>query len=135
MSVGKTVWDIVRRNKGIVIFLSIVGLSIAVWSIYVQANDDGIVEGRVVDQNGDGIANAEVLLQKKGYDILDEPIVTTTDENGYFRYTDTPMLEFVISAEKEGYRTEGERVSFHRYFMRHNYELPSPLQLIKEEDQ
>jgi hypothetical protein len=45
------------------------------------------------------------------------------------------MLEFVISAEKEGYRTEGERASFHRYFLRHNYELPSPLQLIKEEGQ
>jgi hypothetical protein len=135
MSVGQALWDIVRRNKGIIIFLSLVGASIAAWSIYVQANDDGIIEGRVVDRNGDAIANARVLLQKKGYDILDEPIVTTTDENGYFRYQDTPMLEFVISAEKEGYRAEGERVSYHRYFMRHNYELPSPLQLIKEEAQ
>ena len=104
MSVGSTIWDIVRRNKGIIIFLLVVGVSIAVWSIYVQANDDGIITGRVVDQNGEGIASAEVLLQKKGYDILDEPIVTTTDENGYFRYMDTPMLEFVISAQKDGYR-------------------------------
>jgi hypothetical protein len=135
MSVGKSLWNIIRRNKGIIIFLSLVGASIAVWSIYVAANDDGIIEGRVVDQNGNGIAEAKVLLQKKGYDILDEPIVTTTDENGYFRYEDTPMLEFVISAEKEGYRAEGERVSYHRYFMYHNYELPSPIQLVKEQAQ
>lgn len=135
MSIGRTLWDIVRRNRGIIIFFAIIGLSIAIWSIYVRANDDGIIEGRVVDQNGTGIAMAKVLVQKKGYDILDEPVVTMTDESGYFRYEDTPMLEFVISAEKEGYRAEGERVSYHRYFMRHNYELPSPLQLIKEHTQ
>ena len=135
MSVAQSLWNIITRNKGIIIFLSLVGLSIAVWSIYVQANDDGIIEGRVVDQNGNGIANAEVHLQKKGYDILDEPVVTSTDEKGYFRYEGVPMLEFVISAEKEGYRTEGDRVSYHRYFMRHNFELPSPLQLFKEEAQ
>jgi hypothetical protein len=135
MSIARSLWDIIRRNKGIIIFLSLVGVAIIVWSIYVRANDDGIIEGKVVDQNGDGVAGAEVLLQKKGYDILDEPIVTTTDENGHFRYEDTPMLEFVISAQKEGYHAEGERASFHRYFMRHNYELPSPLQLVKEQNQ
>ena len=132
MSGGKAVWDILWRNKGIVLFFLIAGLSIVVWSIYVQANDDGIIEGRVVDQNGDGIADAEVLLQKKGYDILHEPIVTTTDNNGYFEYQDIEMLEFVISAEKQGYRSEGERVSYHRYFLKHNFELPVPIQLIEE---
>ena len=131
MSIGKTLWDIVKRNRGAVIFFSVIGLSIASWSLYVRANDDGIIEGRVVDQDGRGIADAEVLLQKKGYDILDEPIVTTTDEEGYFRYEDIAMLEFAISAEKEGYRTEGERASYHRYFLKHNYELPSPITLTR----
>ena len=135
MSGGKVVWDVLWRNKGIVLFFLIAGLSIGVWSLYVRANDDGIIEGRVVDQNGDGIANAEVLLQRKGYDILHEPIVTATDNNGYFFYEDIEMLEFVISAQKEGYRSEGERTSYHRYFMKHNFELPAPIQLIKEDTQ
>ena len=135
MSFGSTLWDIVKRNKGIIIFFLILGLAIAVWSIYVRANDDGIITGLVVDQNGRGLAGAEVLLQKKGYDILDEPIVTTTDKNGYFIYEDIAMLEFVISAEKKGYGAEGERVSYHRYFMKHNFELPAPIRLIEEQAQ
>jgi hypothetical protein len=134
MSFASTLWEIVKRNKGIIIFFLILGLAIGIWSIYVQANDDGIIEGYVVDQSGRGLAQAKVLLQKKGYDILDEPIVTITDNSGYFLYDDTAMLEFVISAEKEGYASEGDRVSYHRYFMRHNFELPAPLQLIEEKD-
>ena len=135
MSIAQSLWDIIGRNKGIIIFFSILGLLIVFWSIYVRANDDGIIEGFVVDQNGRGLAEAEVLLQKKGYDILHEPIVTMTDNNGYFKYEDIAMLEFVISAEKDGYGSEGERVSYHRYFMRHNFKLPAPIQLIEEDAQ
>ena len=132
MSLGSTLLDIVKRNKGAIIFFSAIGLSIGIWSIYVRANDDGIIEGLVVDQHGRGVANAIVLLQKKGYDILDEPIVTTADEYGYFIYEDVAMLEFVISAEREGYITPEGRISYHRYFLKHNFELPEPLLLIKE---
>ena len=132
MSLGSTLLDIVKRNKGAIIFFSVIGLSIGIWSIYVRANDDGIIEGLVVDQHGRGVANAIVLVQKKGYDILDEPIATTADEYGYFIYEDVVMLEFVISAEREGYITPEERISYHRYFLKHNFKLPEPLLLIKE---
>jgi hypothetical protein len=132
MSFKKSLINMFNTNRKIILLALIVAVSIGIWLVYVNTHDDGIVEGRVVNQNGDPVAGAQVLLQRKGYDILDQPVVTQTDEDGYFFYKDEVMLEFVISAEKNGYSFPSERINYHRYFPDQNFKIPEPLVLVKQ---
>ena len=60
-----------------------------------------------------------------------EPVIRETDEQGRFVYEDMDVVEFVVSAKKQGYG-KSERKRYHLYFKKQNFELPEPLVLTGE---
>ena len=117
-----------RNNLSRIIFLAAIVLAILIWNIYASMNDDGIVTGRVVTPDGQPAANATVNLRESTINLLKEPIKTQTDSEGRFRYEDIDMIEFVLTAQKEGYKNS-KRYRYHLYFMGQNFSLPEPIVL------
>lgn len=68
---------------------------------YVDMNNDGHIEGVVVDENGEPVENAAVEIGRidlKGV-VHDEKI--KTDENGRFQYQNPELLEYRLVAYHE----------------------------------
>jgi hypothetical protein len=108
-----------------------IAVAIFVWKLHVMANDDGYIRGTVVDQNGDGVAQATVLLQERDLVIVESPMATQTDENGHFVYEDMSLISFFIWAQKNGYG-KTEKSAYHLYFKEQNFMLPEPIVLMRE---
>lgn len=117
------------RNRGRLIFLAALLLVFLAWRVFVMTNDDGWVRGRVLDPAGQPVAGAQVELQEKTINLLKPPLVTTTDGEGRFRYEDLQMIEFVISARKEGVG-HSARQRLHLYFMGQNLNIEEPFVLL-----
>jgi hypothetical protein len=112
-------------NRYVVTVLLIV-LAIFVWKLYVRANDDGYIRGTVVDENGDGVAGAEVMLQERDLVIVEAPMSVRTDRDGHFIFEDMSLISFFIWAEKED-SISPEKRPYHLYFKQQNFILPEPL--------
>jgi len=70
---------------------------------YVSANDDGTVEGVVLDELGNPVQNATVTIEPVGIRNQGQKAETTTNGDGRFTFTGrTELLEFRISAQKPG---------------------------------
>jgi hypothetical protein len=106
-------------------------VSIFTWKLYVRAHNDGYIRGTVVDEKGDGVADATVLLQERDLVIVEAPISTITDEDGRFFYMDMSLVSFFIWAKKDGYITP-EKSAYHLYFKEQNFTLPEPLILSRD---
>ena len=118
----------VARNLWRLAFVVVLALIILVWNIYVANNNDGYLRGVVLNQEGQPVEGARVELQEKTINLLKQPIVTTSGEDGRFEYRDIFMIEFVISARQEGVG-RAERQHHHLYFEGQNYTLDEPLVL------
>jgi protocatechuate 3,4-dioxygenase beta subunit len=57
------------------------------WNIYVAANADGIIEGKVVDAAGRPVAGAEVAFFERNMLNYEERQHTRTDASGSYRFT------------------------------------------------
>lgn len=90
---------------------------------YAEANAGGTIEGTVVDENGDLIADATVTLSEEVRLGQNPTHETTTDENGRFVFEEMyDVLEFRIQAEtSDGQMSEELRI--HLYFPGQNHEL------------
>jgi hypothetical protein len=117
-----------RRNRGRLIALGLLVLAFGLWQLYVHANDDGLLVGRVVDEQGDPVPGATVVIAEKTLELLKNQRSTTTDASGTFRFEGLEMVEFVVQAQKSGYEPTPSR-SYHLYFRSQNFELPEPLVL------
>ena len=126
MSLGRRLSDFGRANLGRIVFIAAVVLALAIWIVHVRLNDDGIVSGVVLTETGDPVEGATVQLREQTLNLLKEPRTEQTDERGRFVFTDIEMIEFVISAKREGVGASA-RPRYHLYFMRQNFELPEPL--------
>jgi hypothetical protein len=128
MSLGRRLSDFGRENLGRIVFIVAVVLVLLIWIIHVRLNDDGIVTGVVLTENGEPVAGATVQIREQTLNLIKEPHNQQTDEQGRFVFTDIEMIEFVISAKREDVGAS-ERRHYHLYFMRQNFELPEPLVL------
>jgi hypothetical protein len=128
MSLGRRLSDFGRENLGRIVFIVAVVLALAIWIVHVRLNDDGIVSGVVLNEEGEPVAGATVQIREQTLNLLKEPRTEQTDEQGRFVFTNIEMIEFVISAKLEGVGASA-RPRYHLYFMRQNFELPEPLVL------
>jgi hypothetical protein len=128
MSLGRRLSDFGRENLGRIVFIVAVVLALAIWIVHVRLNDDGIVSGVVLNEEGEPVAGATVQIREQTLNLLKEPRTEQTDEQGRFVFKDIEMIEFVISAKLEGVGASA-RPRYHLYFMRQNFELPEPLVL------
>ena len=114
------------------ITFAIIFLVIAIWNIYISRNNDGLIIGYVVDENGVEVSQATVLLNSVGgLGMYTDSITSKTDDDGKFIYTEQKLIEFDMYVVKEGYiKTEKKR--FHMYFKSQNYILPEPIVILKE---
>lgn len=126
MSLGRRLSDFGRANLGRIVFVVAVVLALAIWIVHVRLNDDGIVSGVVLTPEGDPVAGATVQIREQTLNLIKEPRTVQTDEQGRFEFTDIEMIDFVISATREGVGAS-ERHRYHLYFMRQNFQLPEPL--------
>jgi hypothetical protein len=89
--------------------------------LYVSMNDSGIIEGQVVDQNDEPIEGARVTVQELGIRNQYDGDTTTTDENGYYKFTgQTQLLEFRVRVTTEDARAVERH---HLYFQGQNTEI------------
>jgi hypothetical protein len=126
MSLGRRLSDFGRENLGRIIFIAAVILALVIWNIHVRLHDDGIVSGVVLTEKGEPVAGATVQIREQTLNLIKEPRTVQTDEHGRFEFTDIEMIEFVVSAKKDGIGAS-ERRHYHLYFMRQDFELPEPL--------
>jgi hypothetical protein len=128
MSLVRGLSEFGRANLGRILFVVAVVLALLIWNIHVRLNDDGIVTGVVLTQEGNPVQGATVQLREQTLNLVKEPLIEQTDEQGRFVFTDIEIIEFVISAKREDYGTS-VRHRYHLYFKRQNFELPEPLVL------
>ncbi len=128
MSLFRGISELGRANLGRLLFIAAVALALLIWNIHVKLNDDGIISGVVVSREGNPVQGAMVQLREQTLNLVKEPVIERTDEQGHFVFRDIEMIEFVISAKREGYGTS-ERHRYHLIFKRQNFELPEPLVL------
>lgn len=131
MSLSRRFAEFSRANLGRILFILAVVLVLLIWMIHVRLNDDGIVSGVVLTQEGDPVAGATVQIREQTLNLVKEPRAVQTDEQGRFEFTDIEMIDFLVSAKLDGVGTS-ERKRYHLYFMHQNFELPEPLVLKKE---
>jgi hypothetical protein len=114
-----------------VVTIFLIAVAILAWKQYVRANDGGYITGRVVDEKGNGVAGAMVLLQERDLVIVESPTSSRTDEDGRFVFDEMSLVSFFIWAQKEGYLAP-DKTPYHLYFKKQNFELPEPLILVHE---
>jgi protocatechuate 3,4-dioxygenase beta subunit len=77
-------------------------------NIFVDQKEAGTISGSVKDNKANALENITITIQdNQGNTILDtkgNPLVTTTDTNGYYSFNDVPTGEFLIVEEdRSGY--------------------------------
>ena len=133
MSLGRRLSEFGRANLGRILFIVVMILVLVIWLVHVRLNDDGIVTGVVLTEEGDPVPGATVEIRERTLNLVKEPSAVQTDESGRFQFTDVEMIDFFISAKLEGVGSS-ERKRYHLYFMRQNFELPEPLILKRESE-
>ena len=131
MSVGRRLSEFGRANLGRMLFVVAVVLILVIWLVHVRLNDDGIITGTVLNQDGSPVQGATVQLRERTLNLVKEPSTVQTDQQGRFEFTDIEMIDFLVSAKLDGVGAS-ERKRYHLYFMRQNFELPEPLVLKTE---
>ncbi len=111
--------------------LAAVVLAIALWNIYVELNDDGILEGRVVYPDGAPARGASVTASSPKMVGLDDIATVTSDDAGRFRFTNHNEHRPVLQARLGGFG-RSERFMVRLYFRNQNRVLADPLVLRPE---
>ncbi|MGH9908090.1 MAG: carboxypeptidase-like regulatory domain-containing protein, partial [Pyrinomonadaceae bacterium] len=68
-----------------------------------EAQKSDVISGRVVNENGQPIANATVFVRT--FDSRDQASITTTDSEGSFRVTGLQPMAYQVSASVPAYTT------------------------------
>ncbi len=98
------------------------------WNLYVSRHDDGILEGRVVNEAGEPVAGAEVVLSERTLVSMTPIARTVTDANGDFRFEKHDRHALVLTAEKPDIG-KSARLEVQLYFKNQNRRLAEPIVL------
>ena len=120
-------WRTILSNR-FVLVPGVIAAVVLVWNIYVAMHNHGVVVGRVVDVNGNPVADATVALWIFNFTTYEEKEHVTTDARGDFRFSNNPSYKLQISAEKPGVG-RSDRVPVFLYFRSQDVDLSSPLRL------
>lgn len=130
MKLYKYFREVIRHNMANSIVIILLIVTLLGWLTYVELNTDGIITGRVVDEQGTPVPEARVLIREKTLNLIKPPVVTETNQEGIFLFENMKIIEYLINAQKEGYEA-GEDVRYHLYFKGQHFSLPKPLVLKK----
>lgn len=112
----------------VTVTFGLIAVVIVAWNLYVQAHDDGILEGRVVDGDGTPVEGAKVVLNERTIVSLAPIAETTTDASGRFQFERHDRHALVLTAEKPGLG-QSPRIDVRLYFRNQNRELEEPIVL------
>jgi hypothetical protein len=108
--------------------LGVLVVVIGGWNLYVIANDDGVLAGRVVGPDGTPVAGAEVVLAEQTVAALMPLSRLRSDADGRFRFQSHGKHSVVLTASKPGFGAS-DRVRVKLLFRNQNTELSEPLRL------
>ncbi len=101
------------------------------WNLYVAANDDGILGGRVVTPDGRPARGAEVVLAERTLVSLTPIAIVRADPDGAFEFGKHDRHHVVLTASLDGVgKTKRREVRL--YFRNQNRRLARPLRLEPE---
>ena len=112
-------------NRVTITFALIAAIVIG-WNLYVQAHDDGVLVGQVVDTNGTPVAGATVVLSEQTITSLSPIAETVTDAEGGFRFERHDRHALVLTAEKAALG-QSPRVDVRLYFRNQNRVMTAPI--------
>lgn len=115
------------RSRRVQAFAAI-AVALVCWNVYVELNDDGILEGRVVFPDGAPARGASVIASSPKMVGLDEIAIVTADHAGWFRFTKHNEHRPVLQARLSSFG-RSERVMVRLYFRNQNRVLAEPLVL------
>ncbi|MCA0240972.1 MAG: carboxypeptidase-like regulatory domain-containing protein [Proteobacteria bacterium] len=105
-----------------------IGLVALAWNLYVAANDDGHLSGRVVAADGAPVAGATVVLSRKTVTAVERVADTVTDSAGRFAFEHHGQYAVVLGARKSGIGSAPRR-TVRLWFRDQNRDLAEPLVL------
>lgn len=103
-----------------------IGVAVALWNGYVAMNNNGVIEGRVVDPAGRPVAGASVVLLQRGFVTHTETARTSSDANGSFRFADNQNHAVQLEAEAPGLGRSERRI-IRLWFRGQDIRLAEPL--------
>jgi hypothetical protein len=115
------------RNRWVVV-PGVLAVLISGWNLYVAANANGQIEGRVVDQAGQPVPGATVTLFNRSFITNEARARATTDALGRFRFEDNTSHAVQLQAEAPGHG-RGERVTLRLWFRAQDVAMHDPLVL------
>lgn len=115
-----------HRFVGVPALLAIVVIA---WNVYVAANDDGIVRGRVLGPDGQPVAGATVHMMEQNFTTNSDRGKTVTRDDGTFEFTDNRSHNIQLRAEKPGLGRSA-LVVVRLYFRAQNVTLKDPLHIV-----
>lgn len=103
----------------LIIFLLVTTASLI--TVQAQENDDkstlkGIINGRIIDSNGQPMNNVTVSTTAVAQIIDGAPVSTTTDEQGHFQLDGLTTGNYTINASFPGYVTENNSSNKETYY-------------------
>lgn len=123
-------WRSLLLNR-VTITFGTIAAAILLWNVYVMANDDGVLAGRVVGPDGRPVEGAEVVLSRQTIVSLHPIATASTDEAGAFAFGRHDEHRIVLTAAKPGVGAAPRR-EVRLYFRNQNYELEAPLVLAPQ---
>jgi Carboxypeptidase regulatory-like domain len=120
-------WRRILFNRFVLVPAAIL-LAVALWNVYVATHNHGLIAGRVIDANGQPVAEATVALWVFNFTTYEERERVKTNADGTFRFTNNPSHRIQISAEKQGVG-RSPRIPVFLYFKAQDTTLEAPLRL------
>ncbi len=114
-------------NRYIVTFGSI-AIVTGLWNLYIAANDDGIVRGKIVGSDGRPVAGAEVVLSERSLLVTTPRDRVKTNDDGEFVFTGHTFHRIWLEASKPNVGTYPQ-TEYRMYFKGQNMTLSEPLRL------
>jgi hypothetical protein len=118
-------------NNRFVLTFGGIALAAALWNLYVAFNNDGIIKGQVVNDEGAPVEGARVILSERSLLVARLRGQTVTDAEGRFAFHDHELYRLYLEAIKEDAGRFGPR-EYRLYFKGQNLELDMPLRLRAE---
>lgn len=105
---------------------------IALWNVYVEANNSGLIAGRVIGPDGAPVIGATVSLSERTLLITRPKGTAETNKDGQFRFENQYVYRLYLTAEKSGVGETSAR-EYRLYFKGQELVLKEPLKLIAEQ--
>ena len=65
----------------------VIAVVVAGWNVYIAFNDNGVIEGEVLDRAGRPVAGATVIFFERNFMYYQEKERAVTDARGFYRLT------------------------------------------------